>query len=811
MENYFSFVSMVVFTPLLGMIINLFAGKSVGERGVAIIGVGASSLAFFFSFLLWIALVDTGFEGAVVNPPLINDWIKIPSEGIDIPWQFRVDTLSVTMMLTVTFVGTMIHLYAVGYMHGDERFPRFFVYLNLFLFFMLILVTGNNLLMMFVGWEGVGLCSFLLIGFWFDKPQKHPTEGTVGWANSNAARKAFIANRVGDFGLIMGVFLTFWTFGTLDFYKAEEDYHQVYEEIHHAQEAEEVSPFEVEGLEEHGEGTHHGAAMIETFELHNSAYGIFTQAELQFAQNPNRKVGLGPLSLEFDLMITLITLFFVLGVTGKSAQIPLFVWLPDAMAGPTPVSALIHAATMVTAGIYLMVRSNSFFYHSDFTEFVVTSIGITTALVAGFIAFGQWDIKKVLAYSTVSQLGFMVAAVGLGAYVAAMFHLVTHAFFKALLFLGSGSIIHGVEHGHHHVHGHGHGHGDGHDDHHKEDHHGHDSHSHDAHHDEDPFDPQDLRNMGGLRHRMPITYWTYLIGALGLAGVFPLAGFWSKDEILVDALNVGFEEGQLKGYLALAVLFISAGFTAFYIWRQVSLIFYGEPRTEAAANAPESARTMLIPLIVLAIGTLLIGMMNIPKGFPLLDLIFGKHEFKDWVAGTVIHVHAASFNLILAVVATILAVGAIYLARSVYTDNVLNRITDKDPLEEDAQIAPAFALAKAKLYWDEIYFALLIYPYQRAAKFIGDVLDWKLLHDFFHDKVLYQGFQGSAELMSKPIDRQIIDEGFMSVGKGIGRLGSLMRHIQTGYVRTYALSLFLGVLLVIVIILFPLLRDMLGL
>ncbi|MCB9437929.1 MAG: NADH-quinone oxidoreductase subunit L [Anaerolineales bacterium] len=768
MEGFYSFVSLAVFIPLIGMLINLFAGKRMGERGVAFIAVGASSLAFGVALIMWAALIDTGFEAAIVNAPLIPDWIYIPSAAVDIPWQFRVDTLSVTMMLVVTGVGTLIHLYAVGYMHGDERFPRFFVYLNLFLVFMLLLVTGNNFLMMFVGWEGVGLCSFLLIGFWFDKPQKHK-EGTLGWANSNAARKAFIANRVGDFGLLMGVFLTFWTFGTLDFHKPNEEVHVHFEEGP-------APVFEIEGLGQH-----------ETVNL--DEVGVFTKAEYWLHEG-NHRVDIGPFDLKLETVITLITLFFLLGATGKSAQIPLFVWLPDAMAGPTPVSALIHAATMVTAGIYMMVRSNSLYHASEFSSFVVTLVGCTTALAAGFMALGQWDIKKVLAYSTVSQLGFMVTAVGLGAYAAAMFHLVTHAFFKALLFLASGSVIHGVEHGHHHAHEHG------------DDHHGHG-------HDDHPFDPQDMRNMGGLAKKMPITYWTYLVGSLALAGVIPFAGFWSKDEILADAFTVGFEEGKLGGYLALAFLFVAAGFTAFYIWRQVSIVFYGEGRTDAAKHASESVMTMTLPLVILAIGSTLIGFMNVPSGFPVLGALFGKHQFTEWLEHSVIHAHAGSFNAVLALFATLLAVGAIYFARSIYNDNILKHM-DKDPLEVNPQTAPIFAWSNARLYWDEAYFQFIIYPFQRAAKFIGITLDWKFWHDFVHEKVIFQGFQGAADVMSKPVDKQIIDKGFLSIGSGILSLGGRLRRVQTGYVRTYAFSVLFGVLLVIIVILLPVLRDMLG-
>src|SRR5690606_6613919 len=390
--------------------------------------------AFAVSVTLFISLATNGFEAWFV--PIMN-WITIPAADFQVNWTLQVDTLSVTMMLVVTGVGSLIHTYAIGYMHGDPDFSRFFTYFNLFIFFMLILVSGSSYLMMFVGWEGVGLCSYLLISFWWDRLDKNGIP-----ANANAGRKAMVMNRIGDFGVLLAMFLLFWTFGTLD-------YKPIFE----------------------------GA--VELFEA-------------------NQMVQFGGLSVPIATVLTAVTALFLLGVAGKSAQIPLYTWLPDAMAGPTPVSALIHAETMVTAGVYLLVRSNVLYeivresgaliFGLISTPDLVAWTGVLTAFFAGLIAFSQNDIKKVLAYSTVSQLGFMVAAAGMGAYVAAMFHLITHAFFKALLFLGSGSVIHGMEHGHHEV-AHAHGHGD----------------EHGAHGDDDGFDPQDMRYMGGLRHKMRTT------------------------------------------------------------------------------------------------------------------------------------------------------------------------------------------------------------------------------------------------------------------------------------------------------------------
>ncbi|MBC8098560.1 MAG: hypothetical protein H7Y11_03900, partial [Armatimonadetes bacterium] len=515
MQSLAYIAPLMILFPSVGAFINFFWGGRLTERFSATVAIVCSGATFFVALVLLSYLNGNFFQPAIIDPPLLDGWLRIPSVNLEIPWQMRVDTLSVSMMVFISFVATLIHLYAAGYMHGDARFPRFMAYLNMFLAFMFTLIGGNNFLMMFVGWEGVGLCSYLLIGFWWDK-----TRGE-GWRNANAARKAFIANRIGDFGVLMAVFLMFWTFGTLDFYKPTEVANaeamtELSEGGHHegeegaategeehseegaAEESHEGSVLLVAQAEPTAEGEGHseagaatedeghseaGAAAVEG-EAHSAEgvaaegeaeaegeghavatiahtdnahltynqLGVFGQADARahlegdetlLTGNINsdgteeaigRQVDFGNFSLDINTVLVLITLFMLLGASGKSAQIPLFVWLPDAMAGPTPVSALIHAATMVTAGVYMMVRSNVLFYNAtigDFqvVSFVVTVVGATTAVVAGFIALGQYDIKRVLAYSTVSQLGFMVAAVGMGAYVAAMFHMITHAFF----------------------------------------------------------------------------------------------------------------------------------------------------------------------------------------------------------------------------------------------------------------------------------------------------------------------------------------------------------------------------------------------
>lgn len=803
-------VPLIILFPAVGAFINIFYGSRVTERQSALIGILGSTGAFLVALLLYFNLLATNYQEVIVNPAFFDSWIRVPSGGIEIPWQMRVDTLSVTMMLVVTGVGSLIHVYAMGYMHGDPRFSRFFAYLNVFLAFMLILVTGNNLLMLFVGWEGVGLSSYLLIGFWFDHPNGK------GWSNANAARKAFIANRVGDFGLLMAMFLTFWTFGTLDFYKPNEvvndhaltglawdmngghgeyDTHGEEADDGHSEEAADDHASTIvltsNAAAEEGEDGHGEAAAADVYtdnehlEMHE--LGIFSQAERML--EAEAMVQFGPFEYSIQAVLTIITLFMLLGATGKSAQIPLFVWLPDAMAGPTPVSALIHAATMVTAGVYMIVRANVFFHHAPISSFVVAMAGATTALMAGFVALGQWDIKRVLAYSTVSQLGFMVASAGVGAYVPAIFHLVTHAFFKALLFLGSGSVIHGMEHGHHHVHDHGHSHDD--DGHHGE---GETDHGHD-----DEFDPQDMRYMGGLAAKMPITFITYLMGTLALAGIFPFAGFWSKDEILADSWLIGLDlESKypaitsLSGFIVLGILLLAAGFTAFYMWRQIELVFFGKPRSEAAEHAPESVPSMTIPLIVLAFFSLTLGAMNIP----------GSHRFATWLTYSAKYAHAGVFQLWLAAIATAVGVVAILVSRSIYGNNK-GVVDGKDALEHNPGMRPVWQLANARLYWDEAYFAILINPFIAAGRFLAERVDWKWLHDDFHDAVT-AGFQKAGQVLAKPIDRGVIDAAGLGLGKLVDWAGARLRPMQTGFVRTYALVLLSGVVLVIVFLIIPL-------
>jgi len=821
MENLPLLVPLVIFAPALGATINFFFGARLGERWSGIIGCFAALFSFLISLFLLTYVTGTNGGAAVVNPPFFDGWLRIESINLEISWQQRVDSLSVTMMLVVTGVGSLIHLYARGYMHGDKAYPRFFAYLNLFLAFMLTLVSANNFLVLFVGWEGVGLCSFLLIGFWWDK------KAPEGWKNSNAARKAFIVNRVGDFGLLMAMFLLFWTFGTLDFYKAgelpntEAKYIVKWREHNglaahkdpaahssddHSDDAKADSShskgYECKPIAADHSADDYGESMplaqdIRALHCDNAHFdqgllGVFGQTTARFGKGET--VDFGGFQLQFDDVIFLIGLFMLLGVAGKSAQIPLFVWLPDAMAGPTPVSALIHAATMVTAGVYLMVRSNVLLWELNHAGYIlgliITLVGSATALSAGFIALGQWDIKRVLAYSTISQLGFMVAAVGIGAYVAAMFHLVTHAVFKALLFLGSGSVIHGVEHGHHHA--------------------VHANHDHDHAHDDD-FDPQDMRSMGGLRKRMPLTYMTYLIGTLGLAGIFPFAGFWSKDEILADAWYEGFELNELSGFIAFGVLLAAAAFTAFYMWRQVVLVFHDAPRSEPALRAEESNGAMLLPLVILAVFTCLIGFINVPKATPIFDGIYHAYEFKYFLEHSLISVsrgHTLEFNLLIAGIALGLGIAAILVANRIYKGKGLAP-NQSDQLETRPPARGLFRLANQRLYWDEVYSALIEQPFNRIGTFLAERVDWAFLHDYVHDSIIKRGFDSIGYLLSKPIDLGIVDGAVNGVGWLVQAISGRLRTSQTGYVRLYAVVLFLGVALVMLLMLVPFIQVLL--
>ncbi len=702
--TFFYLAPWIVFFPVIGLLVNIIFGGRFSEKVIGMAASLASGLAFVVSVLLAYSL--TQHPEAVRWT--IGEWIHIGTLQLD--WTFRVDTLSTTMMLVVSGVGTLIHIYAIGYMREDvrfkndlKRFRRFFVFLNLFIAAMMILVGGDSYLMLFVGWEGVGLCSFLLIGFWYEMD----TLGRPSWANSNAAKKAMIANRIGDFGFLIASFLMFWAFHSLQFDQ------------------------------------------------------VFQQAPAIAASNPG--------------LITAITLFLLLGVTGKSAQIPLFVWLPDAMAGPTPVSALIHAATMVTAGVYLVTRSAALYVTVPAAQFIVAMVGALTALFAATIAVGQYDIKKVLAYSTISQLGFMVAGVGMGAFAAGMFHLITHAFFKGLLFLSAGSVILGMERGHHHLAHHSplsphprplsqgeRGEGA----------------REDAGHREEAFDPGDMRNMGGLRKTMPVTFWVYLTGALALAGVFPFAGFWSKDEILANAFSGGFSAVYW-------LLTIAAFFTAFYMGRQIWMVFFGKPRHEAAAKAEESPKVITIPLMVLAALSVVGGALNLP----------GVETLTKWLEHTVEFIEPGEFVMSVALTSTALALIAIFISWLLYGREPL-KAGEADPLKK--MFGPIFTGMERKWFVDEGYKALFIDRYVDITRFTADVIDWKFWHDWFHEKVIAGAYNWLSNVMlNRYADQRGIDAFFNGLGEWTKNAAAGLRRFQNGFVRSYALFVLIGVVAIL--------------
>ena len=640
-------VPWVVFIPLIGLGINLVFGKWFKEGLIGAVAVLASLGAFLVAVLLGLGL-KTNPE-AVVRPLAV--WAQF--QNIRLEWAFRVDTLSVWMMLVVAGVGTLIHLYSIGYMHSDvrhngdtARFRRYFIYLNLFIAAMMVLVSANNFFMLFVGWEGVGLCSYLLIGFWFEK-------GAEGTANAKAAKKAFIVNRVGDFGMLLAIFLMAAAFGSLDF------------------------------------------------------EAVFQKA-----------AGAPP------QLLLAITLLLLLAVAGKSAQLPLFVWLPDAMAGPTPVSALIHAATMVTAGVYLIVRSQALFLASPTSATVVMWVGALTAILGALVAVSQYDIKKVLAYSTISQLGYMVAAAGMGAWVAAMFHLTTHAFFKALLFLAAGSVILGMEHGHKA------------------------SASEQAHSSEDP---QDMRHMGGLRGRMPVTFVVYLVGALALAGIVPLSGFFSKDEILTAASH---------NTPIFIILGLSALLTAFYMTRQVFMVFLGRSHSHSAEHAVENGAIITIPLIILAALSVVAGELN----------IFPTYHLEHWLEHTLEGIHPSLMVPWVMIVSSILALTGILSGSFLYSRHVKEASLQVDPLHR--VIGPLFP-ALQKRWFDRLYQAVFVGPYFKIA-------GW----------------------LSETIDHRVIDAFIDGIGKANLWLSAQLRRLQNGYVRTYALAVFFGAVILIGYMLF---------
>jgi NADH-quinone oxidoreductase subunit L len=704
--------------PLLAFfLIVLFTNKNKALSHT--IGVGAAGLSWLGSMVVFFRAVGTEhlgahpFTSAINWLPTGNTWFRI---GV------LIDPLGAAVLFFVAWTIFMIFLYSIGYQnfgqpkgdhdrpglqphgatvtdeHGHKHmvpsvepmYSRFFAFLGLFAFGMYTLVVSDNLLTLFVGWEIMGLCSYLLIGFWYAKESAR-----------DAAVKAFMTTRVGDVFMLLGIAFLYSATGTLSF-------RQIFTEE-----------------------TLHVLATTMTPVLGLSAAGL-------------------------------IGLLLFIGTIGKSAQWPLHVWLPDAMEGPTPVSAMIHAATMVSAGVYMIIRMFPLI-SAGWTEgmpltptmSIIAFIGAFTALFAATIAMAQNDIKRVLAYSTISQLGYMVAALGVGAYVAAAFHLITHAFFKALLFLGSGSVIHGMEHGVLHT----------------------------GNHD---VDPQNMFNMGGLRKKMPITFWTFLIGGFALSG-FPVltAGFWSKDEIFTEA----FGSGHLAVFIVLA---LAAFLTAFYTMRQITLTFLGEPRTKEAEHAQETPWTMTVPLMVLAFFAVTYGWVGIPDDF--LGLHLNPSWFHEFVGSTLsVAPEAATFSWVVLGTSLVVALGGLYVGWLVYR-NV------NSPAEDRLQIP----VLKNKWYFDEAYDFLFVKPsYWFAETFVYQWMDKRVIDGFLHSIARLTAFLGTS--IRKYIDKAIINEFF---GDGTGRLvkwfGSRLQPLQTGRIQQYMLAS-LGVLILVGSLLFSLL------
>lgn len=636
---------------------------SPGGKGiVGVVATLAIALAFVLSIFLFMQVSGMSGESRQIFSSRF-DWMQTPTvggaPGLNIGFGLVVDPLTSLMLLIITGVGTLIHIYSMGYMSHDKGYARYFSYLNLFVFFMLLLVMGSNLPVLFVGWEGVGLASYLLIGFYYDRK-----------AASDAGKKAFIVNRIGDCALLIGMFLIFKHFGTLEFY---------------------------------GDN------------------GILTGAGLDFARNH----GYFDATLTGIAAVSVVPFLMFLGAAGKSAQIPLYVWLPDAMEGPTPVSALIHAATMVTGGVYLVVRAHALFLLAPDVMTIVAVVGVSTAFLAATIGLVQNDIKRVLAYSTVSQLGYMFLACGVGAFGTAMFHVMTHAFFKALLFLGSGSVIHAMG------------------------------------------GEQDMRKMGALGKRIKLTWGVMLIGTLAISGIPIFAGFWSKDEILLNAFADA-SVGGLGSIWLWLVGFVVAGMTAFYMVRLMMKTFAGSPRysEEVASHIHESPATMTIPLIVLAVASTLGGFLNAtPIGIHWLDNFLGSTA--DWREGQNVPLRVPSSTEW-----TLLVASAILAAAACVAAWVLYAAKPQGELLTDAQ-------KQRNGVW----------------RFLYD--KWDI--DQAYDAVFVQPGIALARGLWLVVDNQVVDGVVKVFSGGIPGLANRMKGWQSGYVRNYALSMLVGVVLVVIV------------
>jgi NADH-quinone oxidoreductase subunit L len=620
----------IIALPLTGALVLLFFGKRIGGRA-GILASATVGLAFVLGVVTFFELLGTSGGGEEQNlragSAHVADWISAGSfrVGIDL----LVDQLSIVMVLVVTGVGTLIHVYSIGYMAGDPRFSRYFAYLNLFAASMLLLVLADNALLLYVGWEGVGLCSYLLIGFWFERPSAH-----------NAAKKAFIVNRVGDFSFLIGIFLLSGTVGSL------------------------------------------------TFGQINEGAGAMTAGTA-----------------------TIVSLLLFGGATAKSAQIPLYVWLPDAMEGPTPVSALIHAATMVTAGVYVVARLSPVFEASGDALTVVGYIGALTALWAAVIASAEYDIKRVLAYSTISQLGYMFLAHGVGAYSAGIFHLVTHSFFKALMFLGAGAVMHALH------------------------------------------NETDMRNMGGLRHKMPVVGWTFMAGWLSICGLIPFSGFFSKDAILASA----WAQGE---YLLWGIGAATAFLTAFYMSRLYFRVFEGRSNVPEGVHVHDAPPAMAAALLPLGVLSVVGGVINLPGALTL-------EHFLEPVAGES-RVPAGLTPWLLAGIALLVAAGGIVVARSLY----LTRAGSTRRQTIEARVPGFVGVVRNKFYVDEIYGRGIVLPAKGVATYLTDVFD-----------------------------ARYVDGLLTGSGRLVARSAESLRGLQTGYVRSYGAIFLVGVVVIFSVLL----------
>jgi NADH-quinone oxidoreductase subunit L len=662
---------LVPLLPLLGAFLNglyTVSGARLVRPFVHNVACGAMLLSFLVAVGAFFHLVGLPAQERIVTVSLW-EWIQVGSLHVNVA--FLVDPLSITLTLVVTGVGFLIHVYSIGYMHHEPSYSRYFSYLNLFSFAMLLLVLGDNLLLMFVGWEGVGLCSYLLIGFWFTDMEK-----------ATAGMKAFVVNRIGDFAFVAGLLLLYWT---------------------------------LDGM---------------------------NSATLTFVELRDLVPSLQGATWMGVSVVGLVTLLLFIGATGKSAQIPLYVWLPDAMAGPTPVSALIHAATMVTAGVYMIARLSHLYILAPETLAVVGTVGFLTAIFAASIGLVQNDIKKVLAYSTVSQLGYMFGALGVMAFTAGIFHLITHAFFKALLFLGSGSVIHAMS------------------------------------------NHQDMRVMGGLKDKMPITYKTFLIGTFAIAGIFPFAGFFSKDEILWHA----FEQNTLLWVMGLS----AALMTAFYMFRLVSMTFYGQCRADAEVQSHihESPSSMTFPLIVLAILSILGGFIGVPLALGHLLGWEHPHLLEAWLAPSLAHLGEGGHHeipiaeYVLMLLSLGIAVGGCYLGYYLYTKR------QDIPQKIAATVPRLYQTLLNKYFVDEFYFATFVAGTRRLMSWLAS-FDLKVIDGV----VNFVGFVSKiGAWISGWFDQFFVDGLVNRVADSAWWSGKGLRHLQTGKIQNYVYVLVVGVL-----------------